>query len=79
MESFNGSVAQNIARMKVEFSPEMVVEAATNAGAHDMISRLPQGCETDIGIGGSNLSGGQRQRVALARSFFWQSKNVSAR
>ena len=43
MELPNGIVAQNIARMKVEFSPEMVVEAAKNAGAHEMILRLPQG------------------------------------
>ena len=70
MELLNRSVAQNLARMKVEFSPEMAVEAATNAGAHGMISRLPQGYETDTGIGGSNLSGGQRQRVALATYFF---------
>ena len=50
MELLNGIVAQNIARMKVEFSPEMVVEAAKNAGAHEMISRLPQGYETDKGL-----------------------------
>ena len=71
MELFNNSVAQNIAIMKIQFSPEMVVKTAKNAGAHEMILRLPQGYETDIGIAGSNLSGGQRQRVALARSFFW--------
>ena len=33
----------------------VVVEAAKNAGAHEMISRLPQGYETDIVIGGSNF------------------------
>ena len=72
MELYNGTVAPNIARMKVEFSPDMVVEAAKNAGAHEMmllILRLPQGYRTDIGIGGSNSSGGQRQRVALPRCF----------
>ena len=55
--------------MKVECSPEIVVEAAKNAGAHEMILCLPQGYKNDIGIGGSNLSGGQRQRVAVARFF----------
>ena len=64
MELYNGTVAPNIARMKVEFSPDMVVEAAKNAGAHEII-----GHKTDIGIGGSNLFGGQRQRVTLV-SFF---------
>ena len=42
----------------------VVVEAAKNAGAHEII-----GHKTDIGIGGSNLFGGQRQRVTLV-SFF---------
>ena len=46
-----------------------IVEAAKNAGAHEMILRLPQGYRTDIGIGGSSSSGGQRQRVALPRCF----------
>ena len=64
MDLPNGSVAQNIARMKIKSSPEMVVEAAKNAGAHEII-----GHKTDIGIGGSNLFGGQRQRVTLV-SFF---------
>ena len=66
--------AQKNARMKVFFSPEMVVEAAKHAGAHDITLRLPQGYQTDIGIGRSNSCGGQRQRVALAICFFVSQK-----
>ena len=74
VDLFLGTVAQNIARMQVELDPDMVVEAAKNAGAHEMISRLPNGYNTDIGIGGANLSGGQRQRIGLARAFFGSPK-----
>lgn len=74
IELFLGTVAQNIARMQTDFDPDMVVEAAKNAGAHEMISKLPNGYNTDIGIGGSNLSGGQKQRVGLARAFFGSPK-----
>ena len=51
-------------------------EAAKFAGAHEMISKLPNGYESDIGLAGSALSGGQKQRVALARAFYGNPKVV---
>ena len=45
------------------------VSAARNAAAHDFVSELSQGYETNVGERGTALSGGQRQRVALARLF----------
>lgn len=47
---------------------EVVVDAAKLANAHDFISDLPDGYETNVGIGGSSLSGGQVQRIAIARA-----------
>jgi ATP-binding cassette subfamily C exporter for protease/lipase len=69
IELFSGSIAENIARFS-EADPQKVVAAAQQAGVHEMILRLPQGYDTQLGEDGSGLSGGQKQRVALARSMY---------
>lgn len=76
IELFNGTIKENIARMDHNPDPDLVIEAANFAGAHELISKMPNGYETDIGLAGSSLSGGQKQRVALARAFYGKPKVV---
>jgi PrtD family type I secretion system ABC transporter len=75
VELFDGTVFRNIARM-AEAEPEAVYDAARLAGCHDMILRLPNGYETEIGDSGQYLSGGQRQLIGLARAMFGRPKLV---
>ena len=67
---FDGTVAENIARLDPDPDPEAVIAAARRAGAHEMILDLPGGYDFPVAAGGAALSGGQRQRIALARAFF---------
>ena len=65
---FNCSIRDNIALVDPAVSAENVIAAATLAGAHDFILKLPEGYDTIVGERGTGLSGGQRQRIAIARA-----------
>lgn len=66
---FAGTIGENIAFGKPDATHEQIEEAARAIGAHEFISELPEGYETDVRKRGGRLSAGQRQLVAFARAF----------
>ncbi len=70
VQLFEGTIAENIARLTPDPDPETVVSAARAAAAHEMILQLPDGYETRITPRSSTLSGGQLQRIGLARALY---------
>jgi PrtD family type I secretion system ABC transporter len=70
VELFAGTVAQNICRFDPEPDPETIIAAAKQAGVHEMIVKMSDGYDTQVGEQGVSLSAGQAQRVALARALY---------
>jgi ATP-binding cassette, subfamily C, bacterial len=68
---FDGTIAENIARLTPGADPSQVIRAARHAGAHEMIIALARGYDTAVSpLAGGSLSGGQMQRIGLARALF---------
>lgn len=65
---FSGTIADNIRYARLDATDAEVRDAAEAVGAHDFISRLSEGYDTEVGENGVNLSGGQRQLVSFARA-----------
>lgn len=67
---FDGTIAENIARLDPQARPEGTISAARTAAAHEMILTLSDGYDTRVTARGAPLSGGQVQRIGLARALY---------
>ncbi|KAL1291405.1 hypothetical protein AAHE18_20G198300 [Arachis hypogaea] len=65
---FATSIKENILFGREDASEQEIVEAAKASNAHNFISQLPQGYDTQVGERGVQMSGGQKQRIAIARA-----------
>ena len=65
---FSGTVMDNIRYGRLDATEEECIEAAKIANAHDFITRLPEGYNTELSSDGGNLSQGQRQLLSIARA-----------
>ena len=65
---FSGTIKDNICLPRPNMPMEGIIQAAQISGAHEFISKLPKGYDTEVGERGSSLSGGQKQRIAIARA-----------
>ncbi len=66
----DATIGQNICRLDPDADSKKILDAATAAGVHEMIVRMPQGYNTELGPNGTALSAGQRQRIGLARALY---------
>ena len=71
----DGTILDNIARMDL-VDPIAAIDATNRAGVHDLVGRLRDGYDTQVGDSGQALSGGTRQRIALARALYGQPKLI---
>ena len=74
VEFVAGTIKENIARMEEKIDDKKIIEAATNAGSHKIISDFDKGYDTCLENLGKNLSAGQKQRIALARALYGDTK-----
>lgn len=65
---FSGTIRDNLRYGRPEATDEEVIRAAKAAQAHDFITNMPEGYDTQLGQRGVNLSGGQKQRLSIARA-----------
>ena len=65
---FSASIAENIRFGREDATMDDIMQAAKNSNAHDFITKMPDGYDTQVGQRGAQLSGGQKQRIAIARA-----------
>ncbi|GAW33011.1 type I secretion system ATP-binding protein PrsD [Roseovarius sp. A-2] len=70
VQLFDGTIAENIARLSPSPDAQMIVKAAKQADAHEMILKFPDGYDTRVTASGGRLSGGEMQRIGLARAMY---------